>query len=185
MSRLTEKALADSLIKLLNQYPFEKITVKELVEDCGINRNTFYYHYHDIYALLDDVINQEIMRVKEDNSHYDSWEDEFLYAASFALKNKKALYHIYNSMSRRQIDRYLYGVTGKVMLDYIRSKANGHNISEDDLIFIAEFYKCACVGIVLQWLDNNMKTDAEYIIQKFGTLLEGTADQMIHNAEKN
>ena len=48
MSQLTKRAITESFMKLINQVPFDKITVKDIVEDCGVNRNTFYYHYRDI-----------------------------------------------------------------------------------------------------------------------------------------
>ena len=56
MSQLTKRAITESFMKLINQVPFDKITVKDIVEDCGVNRNTFYYHYSDIYALLDEIL---------------------------------------------------------------------------------------------------------------------------------
>ena len=52
MANFTEKAIKASFLKLLNERPLTKITVRDIVEDCGINRNSFYYHYRDIPALL-------------------------------------------------------------------------------------------------------------------------------------
>lgn len=51
MLQLTKKAIVNSFIKLLNEKPLDKITVKNIAEDCGINRNTFYYHFSDIREL--------------------------------------------------------------------------------------------------------------------------------------
>ena len=42
MAQFTQKAIVESLIKLLNERPLDKITIKDIVEECGINRNTFY-----------------------------------------------------------------------------------------------------------------------------------------------
>ena len=52
MPAFTKKAIADSFLKLLREKPLDKITIKDIVEDCGINRNTFYYHFEDIPALV-------------------------------------------------------------------------------------------------------------------------------------
>ena len=52
----------NSFVKLLNLYPLDKITVKDIVSDCGISRNTFYYHYRDIYDLLDAWFHLELGR---------------------------------------------------------------------------------------------------------------------------
>ena len=53
VSKLTKRALAASLKKLLAQKPLSKITIADITEDCGMNRMTFYYHFQDIYDLID------------------------------------------------------------------------------------------------------------------------------------
>ena len=50
MAQFTRTAIVNSFIRLLNEKPLDKITVKDIVDDCGVNRNTFYYHFQDIYA---------------------------------------------------------------------------------------------------------------------------------------
>ena len=52
MSQVTKRALAASLIKLLSQKPLDKVTVKDIIEDCGVNRQTFYYHFQDIVYII-------------------------------------------------------------------------------------------------------------------------------------
>ena len=102
MAQFTKKAIVESFISLLNQKPLDKITVKEIVDDCGINRNTFYYHFEDIRALLAFVIDAEVERVIAKHASVASLEEGFIEAAYFALNNKKAVYHIYNSVSREE-----------------------------------------------------------------------------------
>ena len=48
----TREALKSALLRLLEERPLREITVKDLVQSCGVNRNTFYYHFKDIPALL-------------------------------------------------------------------------------------------------------------------------------------
>ena len=48
----TKLALANALKKLLQKKFLDDITVKELVEECEVNRQTFYYHFQDIYLSL-------------------------------------------------------------------------------------------------------------------------------------
>ena len=52
MSLTTKKALAMSLKSLLEKRTLDKITVKDIVSECSLNRQTFYYHFHDTYDLL-------------------------------------------------------------------------------------------------------------------------------------
>ena len=56
MPQFTKYALENSLKKLLLQKPLNKITINDITEDCGINRMTFYYHFKDIYDLVEWVV---------------------------------------------------------------------------------------------------------------------------------
>ncbi|HCY78991.1 MAG TPA: dihydroxyacetone kinase transcriptional activator DhaS, partial [Clostridiales bacterium] len=55
MASSTKEALGNALKKMLSVKPIDKITVKDLVEECGVNRQTFYYHFDDVYDLLEWV----------------------------------------------------------------------------------------------------------------------------------
>ena len=75
MAQFTKKAIVESFLKLLNQKPLDKITVREIVEDCEINRNTFYYHFEDIHALLTFIVDTEVERVLADCTDIQTLED--------------------------------------------------------------------------------------------------------------
>ena len=72
MAKFTKAAIAQSFMKLLNKQTFDKITVKDIVDDCGINRNTFYYNYSDIYALVDEILQNEVNSIVEKQGDYHS-----------------------------------------------------------------------------------------------------------------
>lgn len=182
MSQLTERAIEKSFIRLLNEVPFDKITVKDIVEDCGINRNTFYYHYEDIYDLLHKVFEKRAAEVLAEGIAQNDWQEGFLRCTLYALENKKEIYHIYNSIDRCQLEHFLYNVAGEIMLSYVRAQAEGVQVSGDDIGIIADFYKCALVGIVLEWLDGGMKQEPEEFIRRVGFLQEGGIARMLARA---
>ena len=159
MSELTKRAIQESFKKLLSNQPLDKITVKNITDDCGVNRNTFYYHYSDVYQLLEEI---------------------------FVKENKKLIYHVYNSLHRETIERYLYSVSldfaGK-FIDNV-SKTLKLSVSDDDKKFIASFYKYAIVGIVLDWLEGGMKSDPDELIKRMSKLLSGTLKTVLENAVK-
>ena len=180
MSQFTKRAIIESFVSLLNLNPLDKITVKDIVEKCGINRNTFYYYYRDIYALLDDIFRTEIKRaLEEDGEIEESWQEGFLRATAFVMENKRAVYHVYHSMNREYLEHYLYQVTGNLMLRFVRKQAEGMPVKEEDIRLIADFYKCALVGMSLGWLEEGMKRDPEVIVRRMGVLLEGNIQAML------
>ncbi len=167
----TEKAIMHAFLELLNQYPLDKITVKDIVTACGISRNTFYYHYQDIYDLLRatfDAVAELVLR--EDVT---TWQESLRSCTRFALENRRAVYHVYRSAHREQLERYLYRVTEERMDRLIRHLTAQMSISEEDMRYLTLFYKCAVVGILLEWLNADMKGDVDRLISRMGVLLEG------------
>lgn len=174
MSIYTKKAIMDSFVKMLSQKPFDKITIKDIIEDCGLNRSTFYYYYDDIYALLKDVFQTELDRITKEHAIYTSWQSGFLESARFVLENKKAVYHIYNSIGREPLEKYLYQITWDLMVGFVRQEAQGLQVSEEDINYIASFYQFALSGFIFQWLQNGMKEDPNLAIQKLGDIFDGS-----------
>ena len=67
MPNFTRRAIKESFLKLLNQRPLNQITVKDIVEDCGINRNSFYYHFSDLPALVEEIMAEQVSAMVENH----------------------------------------------------------------------------------------------------------------------
>ena len=167
----TEKTIMDAFLTLLNQYPLDKICVKDIVSACGISRNTFYYHYQDIYDLLRATFASIVDHVLQED--VTTWQESLRSCTRFALENRRAVYHVYRSAHREQLERYLYRVTEERMDRLIRHLTAQMSISEEDVRYLTLFYKCAVVGILLEWLNADMKGDVDRLISRMGVLLEG------------
>ena len=106
MKPQTKKMIKASFIKLLRQKPLSKITVKEIVESCGINRNSFYYHYNDIPNLLEEIINEKTDEIIREGQNGD-FCDWMTAAIRVALENRSAVLNIFNYADRRMFERSL------------------------------------------------------------------------------
>ena len=85
MVQPTKKALADSLVKLLAKMPLDKITIVDLVEDDGVNGQTFYYYFCDIYDLVEWCFSNEVAQVLKDTHIYDTWYEAFCRSLPLSL----------------------------------------------------------------------------------------------------
>ena len=169
----TRKVIRDVFVAMLNERPLNKITVKDIVTACEINRNTFYYYYPDIYALLEEIFQTELQKVIDEYNHSLSWEESFLVATSFALENKKAIYHVYNSLQREELEKYLYNVAGNVMSQYVDGMSSDIAAADSDKRLIATFYQSALTQMVLHWIGSGMKEEPEKVIRRVGLLFDG------------
>jgi AcrR family transcriptional regulator len=169
----TKKMICETFIKMLNERPLNKITVTAIVTECEINRNTFYYYYTDIYAILSEIFQTQLQTVIDEYNDTLSWEESFIVAANFALENRKAIYHVYNSMQREELEDYIYNVSGNVMIRYVEKVSDGIPASSGDKKLIASFYQCALTEMVLHWVASGMKEDPDTIIRRIGQLFDG------------
>ncbi len=179
MPTFTKKAIMNSFMKLLNKSSFDNITVKDIVDDCKINRNTFYYNFNDIYAVVDEILHEEINNIVEKHREYHSWNEGLLYAFDFALQNKKAIFHLYHSSKRQQLEGYLQNVIYSVVSEFVKNQAKGVDVSQNDIDFVATFYSCALTGIIKKWLDDGMKEEFENVIGKTGIIFDNNIIQSL------
>jgi len=173
MSQTTKRALAASLKKLLAEKPLDKITVSDITEDCGMNRQTFYYHFQDIYDLIEWIYTSEATKALDGNKTYDTWQQGFLYIFEYVLANKSFVKSTYHSISREHLENYLYNETYNLLIGVIEEKAGGMPLREDDKAFIAHFYKYAFVGLMLEWVRTGMKEQPSAIIERLSILIGG------------
>ena len=169
----TKKKIREEFIKILNERPLNKITVKDIASACKINRNTFYYYYTDVYALLSELFQTELQTVIDEYNDTFSWEESFIVATKVALENKIAINHVYNSMQREELEDYIYNVSGHVMNRYVEKLSDGISASSGDKKLISSFYQCALTEMVLRWIASGMKEDPDTIIRRIGWLFDG------------
>lgn len=174
MAQLTQKAILNAFLRLLEERPFEKITVRDIVVECGITRNTFYYHFEDVYAVLKELLASGAKRTAEQIGESDRLEDCFAEAMSFVLEHKKAAYHICCSSRRDELLRCLNAEAAGALERYIDRATVGISASEEDKRRLVRFYKRALVGCLMDWVEGGMRQDLAEDIRRIGRLMEGS-----------
>lgn len=185
MTSLTKDAIKNSFMKLLNQKQVNKITVKEIVEDCGINRNSFYYHFDDIPSLIEEIFNDQVDELMSRRFDSENIYDDILHAIDFALQNKTAMLHIHNSANRDLFDRYMSRVAQRTVTEYFdRYIENPEQYDPEDKDAIVTYYKSLLTGFAVDWLSDGMKYDLTDKIKRMCELFEGTTDLALSRCKK-
>lgn len=183
MSNLTKNAIKASFLKLLEENPLSKITIKDIVTDCGINRNSFYYHYRDIPSLLEEIMKEETDRIILQYPSIQAFEECSQIAVEFALNHKKAVYHIYHSLSRDIFEQYLWSACRYVVTTYINTAFSQYRIDERDQDIIIGFYECEIFGQVVGWLNDGMKADIVERNRRLCELRRGMTEELFRRCE--
>ena len=146
-------------MELLDEKPFSKITVRDIVERCGVNRNTFYYHYQDIPSLLEEILTARIDQLISEHCQIGSLEDCIAISVNYFNENKKAVMHVYRSLPRETFLMHLDRMLLYLVREYIMNISASMTIREEDREIIIRFFKCLLVGIFLDWRDAGMEYD--------------------------
>lgn len=176
--------MAQSLKQLMEHIALNKITVKHLVDDCGLNRQTFYYHFQDIFDLLGWIYKTEAVESIAQYRSYSTWTDGFYRIFCYIENNKAFCSNTLDSLGRTHLDAYLYDVTYDLVMGVIQELAGEMEVSTDDKRFIANFYTLAFTGLVIQWMRDGMKDQPKHIIEQLSVLIEGNFLKALHHYEK-
>ena len=184
MQNTTKHALEASLKKILLHKPLDKITINDITADCGISRMSFYYHFKDIYDLVEWICVEDGKRALQDKKTYDTWQEGMCQIFEAVLENKPFIMNVYRCVSRDKIESYLYKLTFGLIVDVVEEKCVGTSVAEEDKAFIAEFYKYGFVGMMLDWIAQGMKADYKEIMDRLSIAVHGNIANSIQNFER-
>lgn len=184
MANFTKKAIRDSFVKLLSEKPLSQITIRDIVDDCGVNRNTFYYYFQDLPQLVETIVDEDAQRIIREHPTIESIEDCLNAAIDFALKNRKAVLNIYHSINRDIYEQYQWRVCEHVVTVYLNGIFSGRRVSEQDRNVIIDYIKCVCFGIIIGWLETGMQEGIQARFHRICELKQGDLEQMIARCEK-
>lgn len=184
MADFTQKAIRDSFIKLLNEKPLKQITVRDIVDDCGVNRNTFYYHFQDIPQLIETIVKEDAQQMIDAHPTINSIEECLDAIIGFALRNRTAVLHIYRSVNRDLFEQYQWRVCEHAAALYIDRMTRDYPVSPADRQTLITYMKCISFGFVMDWLERGMQDNIEDFIHRICELKQGDLEQMISRCRK-
>lgn len=184
MANFTKQAIKSSFMKLLNQQPLSKISVRDIVEDCGINRNSFYYHFQDIPSLIEEIIKEDADRIIEQHPTVNSLRECINIMFRYALENKKAVLHIYNSASRDIYEKSMMKLCEYVVTKYLETVFGKDPESEKARASAIIFFKCELFGLSFEWIEKGMKEDAIEEIYSLADLCRDFSDEIMKRSKE-
>lgn len=171
VAQTTKRALEASLKKLLLRKPLNKITISDITEDCGVNRMTFYYHFKDIYDLVDWILMEDAAEALEGLQDFETWSGALREMLEKVQANRVLVLNVYRSVSREQVEQYLYKMLDPLLRIFVERL--NIPVKEEDKQFIIDFYKYGFVGLALEWIRRDMKTDPAIMAERLNTIMQG------------
>ena len=159
MSGFTKEIIARTFTELLDEKPMSKITVKDIVERCGVNRNTFYYHFRDIPDVVEFILKKkwdEILEAPQEKTSILECMEEM---ASLVRDNRKLMLNVYKSVKRDTFLVYMNEIATYIITEYFEKNLKKFDLAEDEIRILIKYYKCLFIGILMEWLDQGLKAD--------------------------
>ena len=181
MSNITKKALEASLKNQMLKKPLDKITIRDITDDCGISRMTFYYHFQDIYDLVEWICIEDATAAMQGKKTCDTWHEGLAQIFEAVLDNRAFILNAYRCISRERMENFLFRMTYGLVRGVVDEKSAGAPISEAQRAFIADFYKYSFVGVMLEWIRRGMRDDYRALARDVGLTMQGAVDNAIRN----
>lgn len=157
MADFTKQAIKQTFLELLREKSLSEITVREVTETCGINRNTFYYHFRDIPAVVEEIMTEQTNELIVKHPTLSSVEDCLYAVLDLVRDNREVILHIYNSLSRPVFEKYLFESCYLLVENYWNNTAFERTKEEiADRRIILDCSACLCFGLTMRWLSNGM-----------------------------
>lgn len=172
MAQYTKKAILQTFQEMLEKKPFDKITVSSIVAKCEISSNTFYYHFRDIYDLLDTWLQIKKEDYQNSLSEEASWQEHTKVLLQDLKEHSDLVYHLFNSMSREQLERCVFESSDDTFYRLICRKMEGIDIPEEELRAVTEYNSYSFLGFLLKFLWNNMNSDIDEGLEKIAFVFE-------------
>lgn len=179
MANYTVKAIMENFEKMLVEMPFDKVTVSALVKRCEISSNTFYYHFRDIYELLDCWLSIKAKKYLSQISDLNDWPACLKMVLKVMQENPKLVYHIFDSMSRDRLERFVFEWAQERFYEVAKEKVGSAAVSERFVQRLAAFYCYSISGFVFKFLWDQMKADVDEAVDQLSGLFYGVTDYMV------
>ena len=174
----TKRLLADTLKNIMRHKPFSKITVSEIINSCGVNRKTFYYHFEDIYALLKWMLDEEAIEVVKHFDLLTHYRDAIRFAMDYVEENDYMISCVYDAIGRDEMSRFFYADFVGVIRSVIDAAEKNFQkkIDPDFKEYVAKFYTEALSGMFIDWVKNKNRYDREKTIDYLTVIIEAALE---------
>ena len=183
----TKQKIARALKQLMNERPLSKITVQDLMESAQMKRQSFYYHFQDIYALMEWCIVEDGKRVLEGNVTADTWQQGLRNVMTYLQDNRAMVLNGYRSVQRQGealIKANLSRLVRPLMEGIFDAQPGCERVDPEDRELILKMFSFGLVETILHWIGNGMKPEADHLVDQFDRIFDGSMETVIQKCLK-
>lgn len=183
-ANITKKAIANAMKQLMQESPFDRITTADIINQCGISRKTFYYHFQDKYDVVNWIFSVEIVDGILESTSFANWMDGSYKLCRYIKENKTFYINAANASGQNCFIKFLHTLTELQLNKLCKNALEQQILTKDDYNFLVEFYYHAFIGVFTMWIKNNMKESPEVIVNRWIGVVDKSLENYIHHLGK-
>jgi len=184
MASFTKKAIVESFLHLLGKKPIDKITVRDVVDHCGINRNTFYYYFQDIYAVLEEISHNVADALPQDAPLSVTVEAFFRGMWSFNMAHPRTTRGLLMSLGLDGLERYFAQDMDSVIVARLAREAETAEWDAAHLKHVTAFLRHAIFGFCIDLLNLDKSDSFEQTLSDIVQILQDVQETFSKNRQK-
>lgn len=179
MSNTTKRMLSLSLKKLLAKTTLDNITIQDITDDAEVSRKTFYYHFQDIYALLEWTLSEDCRCLLESKVKRGDWQESIVTLFEYMQENRLIILNAFHSLERDTLEHEVFSILSPLLFDLLNAQPNFELLNDEDQRFIVSVYGLGVTGLLLRWISTDMLAPSEPLIRQLYRLASGSLDGII------
>ena len=175
----TKQKIAQALRQLMLERPLKKITVQDLMDRTQMKRQTFYYHFQDIYDLLDWTLQEDARHLLADKINLDNWEESIAALFAYMQANRLLILNAFHSLERDTLEREVFKLLSPLLHRLFSAQSGFDQLCEADQDFIVSVYGLGIAGLLLRWIGTSMLAPPEPLIRQLYRLADGSLEGIV------
>lgn len=185
MRQSMKQALSETLKSALETRTLDKITIKDLVTECGVNRQTFYYHFSDIYDLMEWTLDEDLKLFLANNPILSGdtsidWKEQIFHFYRFLQSRKRTILHAYDPIDKVFYHNFMNKYISPIMAHRIAICENADSVPNEKREFIQQVYTWICSDLILEWIERGMPDEQKIRLDDYITLVDGSLDAALN-----
>ena len=170
---MSKKIIAEKLMEMLNDRPLDRISVSDLANECNLSRQAFYYHFADIYSVIEWILSNASIKLLDDYGDITSWTIAYYGILAWIKKHEKFILNIYSAVPRDYIDSFTNSILLPYLTKVVEYESKDSNLTKVQKSFIARFYSLAFNSVTIDWIKGGLKEEPRQIVILVETLTKG------------
>lgn len=171
-AEITKSVLARSIKSLLRQKTLDKISIKELVAESGLNRQTFYYHFDDIYHLIEWTFRNETMSIFKSYSGSQIWQEGLKRFLQDIENNRIMCQNVLNAMSIDKMAVLFYEDLSGIVVKAIEDLADGYELEAVYKKQLTLYFTISLAGMVEAWTYQKIDMTSDELVNFLDTIIK-------------